>query len=184
MIHAQDAIRIYRHLWDHSIPAWLIGGWGVDALLGEQTRPHKDLDIIVLVDDVTRLCELLARDGYGLKELWSENRRTADARGVEIETAFILSDSEGREIDVHAMRLDERGDGIPAWAAAEFLFKKQDIDGEGTIGGVAVRCVTPEMQMVCHTGYDLPTAHRHDVERLHERFGVELPDSTIRPLGP
>jgi len=29
------------------IEIWLDGGWGVDALLGEQTRPHKDLDIVV-----------------------------------------------------------------------------------------------------------------------------------------
>jgi lincosamide nucleotidyltransferase A/C/D/E len=28
------------------IEVWLDGGWAVDALLGEQTRPHKDVDII------------------------------------------------------------------------------------------------------------------------------------------
>ncbi|MBN1659258.1 MAG: nucleotidyltransferase family protein [Anaerolineae bacterium] len=184
MIHAQDAIRIYRHLLDHGIPVWLIGGWGIDALLGEQTRPHKDLDVLVLVDDVAPLCELLAHDGYGLKELWSENRRTLDALGVEVETAFVLSDSEGREIDVHALRFDDGGNGIPAWEAAGFLFRTGDLGGEGSIGGMTVRCVTPEMQMVCHTGYDLPSAHQQDVKRLRERFGVEVPDSTTRPLGP
>ena len=24
---------------------WLEGGWGVDALVGRQTRPHRDVDI-------------------------------------------------------------------------------------------------------------------------------------------
>ena len=29
------------------IEVWIDGGWGVDALLGECTRPHQDLDIII-----------------------------------------------------------------------------------------------------------------------------------------
>jgi lincosamide nucleotidyltransferase A/C/D/E len=67
VVSAHDATRLYRHLSSHAIPAWVTGGWGVDALLGEQTRPHKDLDILVLVDDEAHLCELLACDGYGPK---------------------------------------------------------------------------------------------------------------------
>ena len=31
---------------------WIDGGWGVDALLGEQTRPHSDLDLAVKLDDL------------------------------------------------------------------------------------------------------------------------------------
>ena len=168
----------------HGIATWLIGGWGVDALLGEQTRPHKDLDVLVLVDDVARMCEFFGSDGYHLQYLWSENRHSIDGKGVEIETAFVLGDAEGREIDVHALRLDDEGNGIPAWEAAEFVFRSRDLAGEGTIEGVAVRCVTAEVQMVCHAGYDLPDAHRRDVEMLRARFGVEVGDSVARPLGP
>lgn len=29
----------------HGVPFWVDGGWGVDALLGEQTRSHRDLDL-------------------------------------------------------------------------------------------------------------------------------------------
>jgi len=36
-----------RRLRALGIEIWLDGGWGVDALLGEQTRPHEDLDIVV-----------------------------------------------------------------------------------------------------------------------------------------
>ncbi len=32
-----------------AIEVWLEGGWGVDALLGTQTRPHEDVDIILRV---------------------------------------------------------------------------------------------------------------------------------------
>jgi len=173
MVRAEDVISIYQVLSDNGIQVWLSGGWGIDALLQEQTRPHKDLDIIMLVDDIVRMRELLGRDGYALKELWSENSWVMDAHGTEIPTAFVLQDSEGREVDAHAMRLDDRGNGVPAWAAEGFIFRREDLAGEGTITGVAVRCLSPEMQVLCHAGYELPEEHLRDMELLHERFGVE-----------
>jgi len=45
------------------IEVWLDGGWGVDALLETQTRPHKDVDIIVRVSALPTLCELLLSRG-------------------------------------------------------------------------------------------------------------------------
>jgi lincosamide nucleotidyltransferase A/C/D/E len=176
MVRAEDVIKIYQHLSPHGIPVWLTGGWGIDALLGEQTRPHKDLDVIMLLDDVVRMRELMEREGYGLKEIWSENRWDVDAQGVETATAFVLQDADGRELDVHAMRLDEGGNGIPAWQAEGFIFTREDLAGRGMIAGLAVQCLTPEMQMACHTGYALPDEHLRDVALLHERFGVEYPD--------
>jgi len=35
---------------------WVAGGWGVDALVGRQTRAHRDLDLLV---DAQRLEEFL-----------------------------------------------------------------------------------------------------------------------------
>ena len=176
MVRAKDAICIYQRPSDNGIQVWLSGGWGIDALLGEQSRPHKDLDVFVLLDDVVRIRELLGRDGYALKELWSENRWAIDAHGVETATAFVLQDSEGREFDAHAMRLDDQGNGVAAWEAEGFILRRQDLAGEGTISGIAVRCLSPEMQMLCHTGYELPDEQLRDLERLHEKFGVDYPD--------
>ena len=167
MVCAEDVISIYQSLVANGIQAWLTGGWGIDALLRGQTRPHKDLDLIMLVDDVVRMRDLLGRGGYGLKKLWSENRWVVDAHGSEIPTAFVLRGSEGREIDVHAMRFDDQGNGVPAWEADEGLvFKKEDLAGGGVIGGIAVRCLSLEMQILCHTGYDLPDEQRRDMELL------------------
>jgi len=177
MVHAEDVITIYQSLLAAGIEIWLSGGWGIDALLGEQTRPHKDLDVIILLDDIVRMRELLGRDGYSLKELWSENRWVVDAQGTETATAFVLQDAEGREIDAHAMRLDERGNGIPAWADGEGLvFTRPDLAGEGLIAGFVVRCLSAEMQTLLHTGYELPDEQLRDLALLHERFGVEYPD--------
>jgi protein tyrosine phosphatase (PTP) superfamily phosphohydrolase (DUF442 family) len=174
MIDTQDAIYLYQTLRSNDIQIWLTGGWGIDALLGEQTRPHKDLDIFMLVDDVVPMRALLEGEGYSLKELWSENRWTTDTRGTEIPTAFVLWDAQGREVDAHALRLDEQGCGVPAWTNDEgLLFTREGLSGQGRIGPLAVRCLSPAMQMRCHTGYDLPDAQRRDLERLHARFGVE-----------
>jgi lincosamide nucleotidyltransferase A/C/D/E len=175
MVRAEDVIRICQRLLANGIRVWLSGGWGIDALLRQQTRPHKDLDVIMLLDDVVRMRELLSRAGYALKELWSENRWVADARGIETATAFVLQDAEGREIDAHAIRLDEQGNGVPAWEGEGLVFERQDLAGEGMIAGFSVRCLAPEMQALCHTGYQLPDQQLRDLELLRERFGVEHP---------
>lgn len=175
MVRAEEVIHIYRRLQAEGIQLWLAGGWGIDALLGEQTRPHKDLDVLLLLDDVARMRELLARDGYRLKELWSENRWVADGQGAETATAFVLQDAAGREVDAHAIRLDDQGNGLPAWEAERMVFERHTLAGEGVIAGVAVRCITPEMQVLCHTGYMLPDTHVRDLARLQEKYDGARP---------
>ena len=55
------------------VRVWLDGGWSVDALLGEQTRPHADLDLAVPADHQLRRHLLGAR-------LASSPRRSRAAR--------------------------------------------------------------------------------------------------------
>jgi hypothetical protein len=183
MVGAEDAISIYKRLSTNGIQVWLTGGWGIDALLGEHTRPHKDLDVIMLQDDVVRLLELLGRDGYTLKELWSENRWAFDANGTRIATAFVLRDSDGRELDAHAMRFDEHGNWVPAWDRERFIFTPQDLAGVGMVAGCNVRCVSAENQVICHTGYKLPEYQWRDLECLREKYGIELPEALSHPPG-
>jgi lincosamide nucleotidyltransferase A/C/D/E len=66
MVRAKDVIEIVERLSAAGIRTWICGGWGIDALLGRRTRPHKDLDILVLLDDIVRARELLECDGYKL----------------------------------------------------------------------------------------------------------------------
>ena len=53
-----------------SAPWWIAGGWALDLFLGEQTRPHQDLDLGILRRDVHDILGALsgweffeARDG-------------------------------------------------------------------------------------------------------------------------
>jgi lincosamide nucleotidyltransferase A/C/D/E len=176
MVTAEDVVTIYTKLSAHGIKIWLVGGWGIDALLEEQTRPHKDLDVILLLDDVARTRELLENDGYELKELWPENRFVKDGCENETATAFVYHDAEGREFDAHAMVTDEQGNGIPAWADAEdFIFKKEELEGTGLIGGFSVQCITPESQIICHLGYELPEKQKKDLDLLHRKYKIDYP---------
>lgn len=66
---AEAAMDLLRLLEGAGIDVWLDGGWAVDAALGEQTRSHKDLDIIVQISDLPRLLKVSALEGSGLKKV-------------------------------------------------------------------------------------------------------------------
>jgi len=44
-VNSVDVVDFYRTITQLGTELWIDGGWAVDALLGEQTRPHRDLDI-------------------------------------------------------------------------------------------------------------------------------------------
>jgi lincosamide nucleotidyltransferase A/C/D/E len=172
MVSPEEVVHIYKQLTNNAIPVWVVGGWGIDALLGEHIRPHKDLDILVLLDDVVRVQAILESYGYKLAYLWTENRMAIDTQGNQVATAFILQDAEGHELDIHALRLDEMGNAFPLFEFTEgFFFSKADLAGVGIIAGVAVQCISPEKQFQVHVGYELPATHLRDLELLREKFG-------------
>jgi hypothetical protein len=71
------------------IDLWLDGGWGVDALLGEQTRLHDDLDIVLEHKHVPTLRHALA--GLGFRDIRRDDTRPWN---------FVLGDGRGLEVDV------------------------------------------------------------------------------------
>jgi hypothetical protein len=40
-----EVVDVLERLDRAGVPVWLDGGWGVDALVGRQTRAHRDLDL-------------------------------------------------------------------------------------------------------------------------------------------
>jgi hypothetical protein len=54
-------------------------------------------------------------------------------------------------------------------------YSAEGLRGEGTIGPRRVRCLTPYLQVRRHLGYEPDADDRHDLRRLAQRFGIELP---------
>ena len=170
MITKEDVIQIVDFLKTNGIHIWLTGGWGIDTLLGQQTRDHKDLDILVQRDDLQKTTHLFNTNGYSLKEIWSENRPVIDRYGNQIDTAFVLNDESGREIDLHTFHFE--GDQvIPDWEDSEgFHITRSGLDHTGSIAGVQVRCISAQSQFLLHTGYSLPDYQVQDMQLLKEKY--------------
>lgn len=47
MVQLTDACEILHWAEEAEIPVVLDGGWGVDALIGRETRTHNDIDLFV-----------------------------------------------------------------------------------------------------------------------------------------
>ena len=71
-MRANDVISLYQAFAAARAPVWLMGGWGVDALLGRQTRPHHDLDVLVNVSNLERLRRCLIDLGFALSYTWDD----------------------------------------------------------------------------------------------------------------
>ncbi|CAN5391790.1 aminoglycoside nucleotidyltransferase [soil metagenome] len=186
---ARDVNEIYTLLLNRHVQIWLDGGWGIDALLGEQTRPHKDLDAFVASDSLAAFTRTLSENGFVLKEIWSENRwlrygapvhLIANAQAGEVATAFVLRDERGREIDIHVLDIDARGQPTPAWNC-EISFSCDSLSGHGSIAGCPVRCLSAGMQMRTHIGYELQAKDLQDLRHLQERFGSVAADPQNDP---
>jgi lincosamide nucleotidyltransferase A/C/D/E len=145
-----------------TIGVCLDGGWGVDALLGEQTREHGDLDIIMNVEDLDRLAEVT---------------RSYSRKPGGTDTNFVLEMAPGNEVDVHAISFDGRGFGVFALPGGrKWSFPPAAFQGRGTIRGKAVRCLSPDAQVQCHgQGYTPDEDDLRDMKLLQDRFGVVLP---------
>jgi lincosamide nucleotidyltransferase A/C/D/E len=160
---AEEAVAIVDALESAGIDVWLDGGWGVDALLERQTRPHDDLDVVVALDDVPRLRELLARRGY-------------EMLGGEPPMSFELVDPQGRQVDVHPVTWEPNGDGLYRMReGGTWPYPARGFDGRGRVAGREVHCLTSEVQVITHAGYELEESDLHDLAALERAFGARPP---------
>jgi lincosamide nucleotidyltransferase A/C/D/E len=157
-----DVLAAVRALADGGVPAWVAGGWGIDALVGVVTREHADLDLAVPAELDEDAIRVLAPLGYVL----SEDQRPA---------RFVLRATDGRVIDVHPVVFDETGHGIQqGFDGATFHYSPIGFTS-GTIGGVTVPCLAVAQQIAFHLGYEPLERDRRDMAVLRDRLSVDLP---------
>jgi GrpB-like predicted nucleotidyltransferase (UPF0157 family) len=159
---AADVLEILHRLDAAGVEWWVDGGWGVDALLGYQTRPHDDLDFAVRADDLE-----------GLPSVFPEFRQVNQD---QLPAAYVLRDAGGRELDFHPLAFDERGDGWqPQAAGPPARWPREALAAQGRIGGREVRCTSPEFQVGAHLYEGHDDVDWAAVVALCERFGLPLP---------
>jgi lincosamide nucleotidyltransferase A/C/D/E len=156
---SKDVVDFYSHLQNLGIEVWIDGGWCVDALLGKQLRPHKDLDIAIQWKDVPRLRDVLAVQGY--KQIREDNPWN-----------FVLVDDNGHEIDVHAFIYDNRGNVVEG-----ILYPAESLTGIGTIAHQPIQCISPKYMVEFLAPYisKWPEKYVEAVSALCEKYGIELP---------
>jgi lincosamide nucleotidyltransferase A/C/D/E len=166
-VTAGEVLQFVRQLEDLGIAVWLDGGWGVDALLGEQTRPHSDVDIVIQEKDLPQLRRLLESQGYG-----------DVPRDDTCPSNFVLGDGKGHEVDVHAIVFDAEGNG--RYGPHGVMYPAASLAGTGVIDGRTVKCIAAEYAVRFHTGYRLREIDVRDVSALCERFGIAYPEEYVR----
>jgi lincosamide nucleotidyltransferase A/C/D/E len=156
-----DVGEVLEWLEGRGIAVWVDGGWGVDALLGEQTREHADLDLIVRDDHVPRMRDVLQQHGF------------VPSRGVQ-GGGFVLRDERGREIDVHPVRFDDGGKGhLEDDDRGPYEHPAAAFAAAGNIAGRRVACISAEAQMTSHAwGYTPGDTDSRDMALLNARLGT------------
>jgi lincosamide nucleotidyltransferase A/C/D/E len=157
---ANDVIGIVKFLNQNIVEVIIDGGWGVDALLGRQTRKHEDLDVAVMHKDVPKIRALLEEIGY--REV---------PRDDTWECNFVLGDDKGHLVDIHSCTFDEAGNNIFG-----VKYPYESLNGTGSINGIAFRCISPEWMIKFHIGYKLNKIDYHDIKLLCKQFGIVIPE--------
>jgi lincosamide nucleotidyltransferase A/C/D/E len=159
---AAEVLEILDRLDAASIEWWLDGGWGVDALLGRETRRHDDVDFAVRLEDIDRLLVVFPEFRHVYEEQWP--------------SAYVLCDSRGRQLDFHPLEFDDQGNGWqPQAGGGRFLWPREALAARGRISDREVRCTSPQFQVEAHLyeGYD--DVDWFAVALLCERFELPLP---------
>jgi lincosamide nucleotidyltransferase A/C/D/E len=159
MMRVEQVIEIVDLLEGDGLRVWLDGGWGVDALVGYPTRQHEDLDIAILLTESGAVTGLLTGLGYQVAE-------------DEMPTRLDLRDADDHRVDLHPLTMDELGNGHQQLQDGTFgVYTAEGLRGRGRLNGRPVRCLSRDLQLRFHSGYELDDNDRHDIRLLRELGG-------------
>lgn len=162
---AAAALRILDVLATAGVTTTVGGGWGIDALLKEQTREHSDLDLWLPAEHLDRLTSAMAAEGIDRVLPWPGDRPWN----------FVLHDGATLRLDLHLYETLHRGNVHYGSVNAPVVFPAAALAGRGVIDDCIVRCEAPEWALRWHTGYPARAVDRHDVALLCACYGLEPP---------
>ncbi len=138
---AARAVETLEALERADVTVCCMGGWGIDALLGEQSRTHRDLDLIVDRTNWDAALPALAGLGY---EKWYEQ-----SGDKPFEDRVVVRDAAMRVVDIHPLDLEQADLSIAS----------------GTIDGHPVKCISAEQQFHSHQRFRKRLPHERRTQR-------------------
>jgi lincosamide nucleotidyltransferase A/C/D/E len=129
---------------------WVMGGWGLDALIGHQSRTHHDLDLIVDHRAMEAVLSALGELGYAE---WHRHPSPEPIGDLEpVGDGVVFRDKGMRVVDVHATAVSDSRDAFAS----------------GSIGGLRVNCLSAAQQLRANEGYRkrLPGDRRRHLHNL------------------
>ncbi|WP_405405684.1 nucleotidyltransferase domain-containing protein [Streptomyces sp. NBC_01104] len=160
MISAADVLSVLTLLREAGADVVIAGGWGIDALTGEETRAHGDLDLLHREEQEPAVVAALTAVGWA---------QTLDRRPVR----FVLSHPSGSDLDLHPLRFAPDGSAVQSSPDPREPFHyPAECFVTGTIGGTPVRCLSARQQIDFHQGYEPRPQDLHDMAQLRRAFGV------------
>jgi lincosamide nucleotidyltransferase A/C/D/E len=160
-IGADDVLEVLDALDLAGCKPCVAGGWGIDALVGRQTRRHGDLDVIIEEGTTRAAKSALASVGY---VHFSEGMPA----GPHMPVRIVARDSPGRIVDVLPLDDAVMRDQV---RTAPPPFSGEQVVVIGTILDRPVRCLSPAVQWAFHQGYSTRSHDRHDLPRLRGTLG-------------
>ena len=154
-----ETVRVLDALDGAGVRHWVAGGWGVAALIGRQTREHRDLDLAVDATDLDAATDVLAALGYHPETDWLPVRAeyVAPGRGW---------------VDLHPLRFDaDRSATQAALDGPDFVYPA-DAFTLGALAGRRVPCLSPAQQRLFHQGYEPAEKDLHDLAELERLDGA------------
>jgi lincosamide nucleotidyltransferase A/C/D/E len=156
MMPAREVVRVVDLLQVQGLQVWLDGGWGVDALVGRQTRKHDDLDVAIVLAEADAVIALLVGLGY-------------QVHADEMPTRLDLRDDKDHRVDLHPLTFDQAGNGLQQLQDGSYgTYTAEGLSGRGRVGRRPVRCLSRDLQLRFHTGYEGDDNDRHDIELLRQ----------------
>ncbi len=168
---AEQLLTILGDLESIGAKTWLDGGWGVDALLGEQTRTHKDADFFIEKKEMDSVISYFKNKGHAYLpegDMWWHFHMPSDTT----------------EVDIFVIEFDEMGGGIYGPPENGAIFPADAFFGVGAVNGQEVRCLSPEYRVLCLTqaygvvaknGYQITVKDAEDMIKLCHKFNIEIP---------
>jgi|BarGraNGADG00212_1021973.scaffolds.fasta_scaffold01574_4 lincosamide nucleotidyltransferase A/C/D/E len=158
-----DVLGIINALDEAKVRCWLAGGWGMDALLGRQTRRHDDVDLVI--DEFGRrldsACTALEPLGFRVVTNEREPVWMPDRCGLE--------DEARHRIDLLSLDWPKLRSALAAREGATEPSFESAIS-VGLVRGREVPCLSSATQRILHFGFAQRRVDRLDLQILEDGF--------------